>query len=210
MIKNQKNYAALIPPTLALFFTALLLTLAGCGTYVPEGATVVKVINSKYEFDRADIIQTKNELAQTRSVHMKWYDTNTFLTTATFNKGIYSFRARNYDGAAMSRDIAMDLETDYYEIDAGIQRDTKASLEGPEVKGRLAGVQSGSVAVLFIGNQIVMKTADIEQNGAFSVNAPSKGNWKIEVHRLGDTPQSYTRQTMNITGAVDLGNIPLK
>lgn len=194
---------------------AILAGFGGCGTYVPEGQLVVSVKNSRHEFERADLRATNNELAQGAVIPMKWYDTNTFLTSGSLQPGTYAFRARNYAGAAMSRDIRITAEEDLYEIDAGADASAAAAAtEGPVVKGKLQGGGAGkgaaTVAVLFIGKEVVMQTVQVDAGGGFSAKAPAKGSWKIEVHLLGDKPLSYVHPVTNVAGPLDLGVVALK
>ncbi len=194
---------------------AAMLALGACGTYVPEGAMVVSVKNSRHEFDRADLRPANNELLRNQVIIMKWYDTNTFLTSSTVQSGSYTFRARNYDGTAISRQIQVVPDQDLYEIDMSADNAAAAAAaEGPAVKGRLqliGGVKMPpTVTVLFIGNQVAMQTAEVKRDGTFSATAPAKGSWKIEVHQLGDKPRSYVHPVTSVNGPIDLGAIALK
>lgn len=187
--------------------------LAGCGPYVPDGSTVVKVNNANYEFDRADLFED-NELGGRKVYRMKWYDTNTFTTTATLDAKQYEFRARSYDGAAMSRMIQVVEGQNLYEIDASQKGKDRAEAEqGPVVSGRVTGIVQGSrlpsVSVLFIGNQVVMRSTEVKRDGSFEVAAPGRGPWKIQVHLLGPQPRSYMHPLVNVQGALDLGTITL-
>jgi len=190
--------------------------LAGCGTYVPDGATVVSVKNSRREFDRADLRPPQNELKQTGAIPMKWYDTNTFLTTATLAPGTYSFRARNFDGGGIVEDIVVTADKNLYEIDGGVDRagatEQKAAA-GPVIKGRVATTlrqKHREVTVLFIGPQVVMRTVPLAADGSFSVEAPQAGPWRIEAHILGSTPLSYVKPVTNVSEPLDLGTITLQ
>ncbi len=207
-------------PVAVAVSAVMALVLSGCGTYVPEGSTVVAVKNSKREYERADLRPPQNELGNRRQIRMKWYDTNTFITSGTLEPGIYSFTARNFDGGAIQRNIRIEPDKDLYEIDeAALQagdagEDSSTVTEGPPVKGKIlsytAANRRSKVAVLFIGNDIIMETVQPGPDGTFSVTAPHKGQWKIEVHMLGPQPTSYAHPVTNITGAVDLGAIALK
>lgn len=191
--------------------------LTGCGTYVPDGATVISVKDSPIEFERAEIQPAQNELGPRGSVKMKWYDTNTFLTTATLSPGLYSFRARNFDGGGFQEDIRVEAGKDLYELDGARKKVTetdRAAQEGPAVAGKVQGYVQGnraaSVSVLFIGNEIVMRTTSVKPDGSFSVDAPYKGRWRVEVHMLGQTPRSYVHRVADISQPTNLGNVVLK
>lgn len=188
--------------------------LAGCGTYVPDGATVISVKNSKSEFDRADIRAEGNELLKRTPVNMKWYDTNTFITTATFSPGSYSFRARNYDGAGLVRKVQIVADKDYYEIEAKSvaegDGDSAAATEGPVVSGQVAGLQGKDISVLFIGRDVILRSVRTEANGRFRVNAPDTGNWKVEVHQLGQPARSWTGAARVMNQPWDAGTIQLR
>ncbi len=194
------------------------LALAGCGTYVPDGATVISVKNSKQEFERGELRPPQNELREMSIIKMRWYDDNTFLTTATLEPGVYSFLARNYEGAAIQRDIAIVKDKDYYEITAErsvAEKGAEATPEvaGPQIKGRILSAQAGrisSVSVLFVGTDVVLRTAQVARDGSFTVESPRPGNWKIEIHRLGPNPVSYVHPVTNVTRPVDLGQITLR
>jgi len=201
----------------ALGFAISTAMLAGCGTYVPDGATVVSVKNSQREFDRADLRPPANELKQSSPIPMKWYDTNTFMTTATLAPGTYSFRARNFDGGGIVEDIVVTADKNLYEIDAGIDRtgakDQKAASAGPVVKGRVTTTlpqKHRQVTILFIGSQVVMRTVPLVADGSFSVEAPQAGRWRIEAHILGATPLSYVKPVTDVRAPLDLGTITLQ
>src|SRR5690606_20199856 len=97
--------------------TVAIAVLGACGTYVPEDSMVVSVKNSKIEFERGELIPARNELGDNRVIRMKWYDTNTFLTSGSLTPGVYSFRARNYEGGAFQQDIRIEPGKDLYELD---------------------------------------------------------------------------------------------
>lgn len=196
---------------------ALAALLSGCGTYVPEGATVIALKNSKRDFERGELRPPENELQSQAIIKMRWYDDNTFLTTATLRPGVYSFMARNYDGSAVQRDVLIEEGKDYYEVSADIapgnEEEKTPEVAGPEVKGRILSSQASrisAVSVLFIGNEIVLKSARVERDGSFKVDAPRTGNWKIEVHLLGQNPVSYVHPVTNVIKPVDLGAITLR
>jgi len=192
------------------------LMLAGCGVYVPKGATVIVVKNTKLEFDHATLRATGNELVKQGTIRMSWYDTNTFLTTATLTPGTYKFLARNYEGAGLSRDIIIQPDKNLYEIQADVaagpaESGALAATEGPPVSGNLVGLHSGKVAVLFISADVIMKTSMVKQDGSFSVESPRGGPWKIEVHLLGRQPKSWSSPQMMATDKPqNLGQVLLK
>lgn len=201
-------------PAIWLGLAALL---NGCGTYVPDGATVIALKNSKRDFERGELRPPENELQSQAVIKMRWYDDNTFLTTATLRPGVYSFMARNFDGSAVQRDVAIEEGKDYYEVSADVASSDEAEktpeMAGPEVRGRILSSQAArisAISVLFIGNEIVLKTARVERDGSFKVDAPQTGNWKIEVHRLGASPVSYVHPVTNISKPLDLGAITLR
>lgn len=207
------------PRRLWLWATALAmlaLMLAGCGTYVPKGATVIAVKNTKLEFDHATLRPTGNELVKQGTIRMSWYDTNTFLTSATLTPGTYQFLARNYEGAGLSREIVIQPDKNLYEIQADIaagqaESGAVAPAEGPPVTGKLVGIHSGKVAVLFISADVIMKTSMVKQDGSFSVESPRGGPWKVEVHLLGRQPKSWTSAEMVATDKPhNLGQVLLK
>jgi hypothetical protein len=198
--------------------TAALL-LAACGTYVPDGATVVKVNNSRIEFDRAEL-RPKNELQKGDMVRMKWYEENTYITTATLDPGVYSFRARSYNGGGLARDITIKPDVHLYEINAGTgaagagDDADQDSAAGPVLKGKLAlgpgQRRPASVSVLFIGTSIELRTATLAADGSFQTNFPQKGNWRIEVHVPGTQPLSYIHKPVNAQADINLGPITLQ
>lgn len=195
-----------------------MLTLAGCGTYVPDGATVISVKNvpQEQEYDRA-ILRPENQLqGGGLGIRMKWYDTNTYMTTATLSPGIYKFQATRYNGGGISRNIRVTADKDFYEVDAsrkddeaGDDTENEDAMGGPELRGRVNS-PAVQVSVLFIGSSISMKEADVQKDGSFSTTFPGSGTWRVEIHKTGNPPQSYVHGVMNVTGPVDLGVITLQ
>lgn len=191
--------------------------LTGCGTYVPEGATVIAVKGSNQEFDRGEIRATSSDFDKMGTIRMRWYDTNTFLTTATLSPGVYSFRARNYAGGGISREITITPDKHLYEIKTGgnhADKDVAPVKEGAPVRAQV-GLPPGTsrparISVLFIGKEIILRTTPLQNNNAIEVKAPYAGPWRIQLHVPGAVPLSYVHQTTNVQGPLDLGTVVLK
>jgi hypothetical protein len=206
----------------ALAALPMALALAACGTYVPEGATVIKVTNSRIEFDRAEL-RPLDELRRRDLVRLKWYDENTYITTATLAPGGYTFTARSYTGGGLMREITISPDVDLYEVNAGSGGEGGSGSEdgsdseggGPVVRGKLA-LSPGqrrppSVSVLFIGPTIELRSASVAADGGFEVKAPRSGMWRIEVHVPGNPPLSYVHSLTSLQATpVDLGAVTLR
>ena len=211
------------PFRLVAFGTCLAATMlfTACGVYVPEGSTVFKVTNSRIEYDRAEI-QPQDELRKREIVRLRWYDENTYITTATFTPGIYTFRTRSYTGGGLARDVQILPDVNVYEINAGsapVKSDGSGDSEmagagGPAIKGQIAPSRGqrriSTLSVLFIGESIEMRTAEVAADGSFETRAPGKGPWRIEIHATGRPPLSYVRQVENVAADLNLGKITLQ
>lgn len=189
--------------------------LSACGVYVPKGSTVVEIENVNREFDRAEL-RPVDELRSGELIRMKWYSTNTYITSATLQPGTYSFRARRYQGGGLERQIEVVSGKNLYTVDGGSgeSANNQAETGGPAISGKItlsAGQRLPStVSILFIGEQIEMRSAPVAQDGSFSSNAPRRGMWRVEVHALGNPPHSYVKEKHNIQGPLNLGNITLQ
>lgn len=193
---------------------AAMMLLAACGVYVPEGATVVVIKNSKQEFDRAEL-RPRNELNSGEVYRMRWYDDNTFMTTAPLAPGTYNFAGRSYMGGGMDREIEVVAGKNLYEVDGGSRAVTEqAAKQGAALSGKInfapGQPRSASVSVLFIGPTIEMRSATVSPDGAFQTNFPHNNTWRVEIHIPGNPPRSYVHPLVKVQGPVNLGTIQLK
>lgn len=197
--------------------------LTGCGPYIPDGATAIVVKNARSEYERADLRVPPEIASGSPLIPMRWYDTNSFLTTATLTPGEYSFRARNFDGQGVSHPIKIVAGENYYELDvAKPDTDNKenpassADVAPPVVSGKIADTiafrlpRNANLTAVFIGKEVTLRTARIHSGGAFTVDAPSEGKWRIEIVLAGETPLTYTHPLTTVSKAgLDLGTITL-
>jgi len=197
--------------------------LTACGTYVPEGSTVVEVKNARQEYDRADLLPVGNDLRKGGGVRMKWYNTNTYITTATLSPGQYSFRARSYDGGGIERPIQVTADKHLYVVDArsnakagaGQSAGNDNGENGPAVSGIIARAGTGAafprtVSVLFIQQEIILRTAQVDAQGRFTVQAPANGQFTIQVIKPGSVPALSIHRNVSINGPVNLGTVHLQ
>lgn len=203
---NRARFAGLM--------AAAMMLLAACGVYVPEGATVVVVKNSKQEFDRAEL-RPRNELNRGEIYRMRWYDDNTFMTTVSLAPGIYNFAARSYLGGGLDRQIEVVPGKNLYEVEAGSRTDADSSVsQGAPLSGKITFApgqpRSASVSILFIGPSIEMRSAAINPDGTFQSNFPHNNTWRVELHIPGTPPRSYVHPLVKVQGPVDLGTVQLK
>lgn len=186
--------------------------LVGCN-YVPEGSTAFKV-PGKIEFDRCELRQYEGTTAVGSAIRMKWYDTNTFITDKELAPGTYQLVARNNQNKGVySGLVEVDGETQFYELTAKESeavRKTNNRLSG-SIKNYPKTDKPASLHVVFIGDSLYTRVAEVSPDGKWEVEAPKNAVFKLNLHMTGAKPLSYYHTGyINLEGNnVQIGAVPL-
>lgn len=184
------------------------LILSSCD-FQPKGSTLF-IIQGKTEYDRATLAFPESD-EQRQPLKLRWVDTNTYITTATLTPGKYLFSARTSDGLHYGQEVEITAGQNRYTLPEKSSGATRVS-QGPPVLATVTvarGERPTQIAVLFIGSDLTVRRVTSPPDGKISVNAPSPGTWRVEVHGLGQPPRSFVRDGLRIAGPVDLGRITL-
>ncbi|MGI8905424.1 MAG: hypothetical protein ACR2IE_02910 [Candidatus Sumerlaeaceae bacterium] len=179
--------------------------------FTPKGSIVFHVPGEK-EYDKAQLAYPPSEGERRQPLKLRFFDTNTWLTTATLAPGNYMFSARTGEGAFYSHEVHVTGNQTRYELPATSKAGSRITL-GPKVSGTLsipAGVTiPPEVVVIFIGHDVTVRRVPLHQN-KFAIEAPQRGRYRVEVHLPGEKPLSFASRLLDINTDLDLEKIPLQ
>lgn len=193
--------------SLAALVLASAVLLSACSLQ-PRGTTVFE-IEGKTDYDKATLAFPETD-EKRDTIKLRWVDTNVYTTTATLAPGQYLFTARTSDGLHYGREITVDAKTRRYKLPQ-ISAGATTVAAGPPVTGSVtvaSGQRPTELVVLFIGKDFTVRRIT-STDGKFTVDGPAPGDYRFEIHGLGQPARTFTRERLTVSGPVDLGSITL-
>jgi hypothetical protein len=193
----------------ALLAAALAAVIAGCDIR-PGNALIFRVAGTRV-FNTATLTQLDTG-TNPRSIRLRFTDTNVFQYNSALTPGRYKLVLKGERNYTIARELVVKADQWLYEIPAPDSRTDGIAPAASQVKAAIEAErqpQPNEVFVVFVGAQFVVRSAR-PAGGAFSVDAPPPGTYRVEVHAPGSPPRSWSRDGVEVKAdGADLGPIRL-
>jgi hypothetical protein len=187
----------------------LLALLAACD--IRPGNAIMFRIAGKRTFNTATLTQLDTG-ASPKPIKLRFTDTNVFQYNKPLAPGRYKLVLRGDRSFTAVREIDVTADKWLYDLPAIEDRAGPEAVGRGRVTGRVETEKPpvpSDVYLVFVGEQFVVRNAST-QNGAFSVDAPPPGSYRVELHAPGKPPRSWAATTVDVTVSdTDLGLIRL-
>jgi len=188
-----------------------MLNQSGCELRPPQGVTAFR-FEDKREIQAAQLIPPKSE-EQRGAIRLKFVDTNLFQTTATLAPGRYGLVVRVGEGQYLRTEVNIVPDQQLYRIPPISSIASTTPSLGPRLQGRLYvrdGKMPEEVVVLFISYDVVVRRVRVEPEGRFSVEAPGKGYYRVELVAPSAPAWIWTTDKLDLSSDVNLDLVVMR
>lgn len=188
-----------------------MMTQSGCELQPPKGVTAFR-FEDKREVQSAQLIPPKSDEMR-GAIRLKFIDTNLFQTTATLAPGRYGLVVRLGEGQYLRTEIEIVPNQQLYRIPTFTSVASPPVTLEPRLEGRLyvrEGKMPHEVVVLFISHDVVIRRVPVGGDGRFSVEAPAKGSYRVELVAPSAPAWIWTTDKLDLSGDVNLDLVVMR